>query len=176
MPIASDYRIGRSTGLCAATGQPLPPGAPCIAALCEQPSDQSLLRSDVSIPAWEAGFRPLGLIAFWRTTVQPSDAPRRLLLDDNTLLELFERLSQSTTDQRLAFRFVLGLILLRKKLLKYIGRTKSTSSADTRDIWLLQLKGAPEGSLPIEMIDPALGDEHVNELTEQLGQILNSEL
>ncbi|HWB20405.1 MAG TPA: hypothetical protein VG711_08915 [Phycisphaerales bacterium] len=192
MPLASDYRIGRSTGLCAATGQPMPPGEPCIATLCENPADDSLLRSDVSTLAWDAGFRPVGLIAYWRTTVQPPDAPRRMLLDDNTLIELFERLSQSDTNQRLAFRFVLGLILLRKKLLKYVGRTPASSAASkkslsaesasgqpapaSRDIWLLQLKGAPEGAPPIEMIDPQLSEDNLADLTDQLSQILNSEL
>ena len=70
----SDYHVARPTGHCAATGQPLEPGSPCIATLCENDEDDSLQRKDYSLEAWEDGARPEGLFSYWKTRVpEPTD-------------------------------------------------------------------------------------------------------
>ncbi|HBZ96351.1 MAG TPA: hypothetical protein DEO57_00735, partial [Phycisphaerales bacterium] len=56
----SQYRVSRSNGLCAATGEPIEPGSPCVAALCDD-EEAVLSRVDYSIEAWEANPRPAGI-------------------------------------------------------------------------------------------------------------------
>ena len=64
----SQYQVARPTGVCAASGEPLEPGGPCIATLCEAEEGDGFDRLDYSVPAWESGARPDRLFSFWRTT------------------------------------------------------------------------------------------------------------
>src|SRR5688572_25517206 len=78
----AEYQISRATGRCAATDEPLAPGAICVATLCERTDDDGFDRKDFSLDAWESGARPQGLFSYWKTVVPKPDAKPRLLLDD----------------------------------------------------------------------------------------------
>jgi hypothetical protein len=168
----TDYQVARSTGVCSATSQPLVPGSACIATLCERPGDEAFDRKDFSIEAWEAGARPEGLYSYWKTIVPAPDAKPRLLVDDTVLMDLFERLASDERPQRIAFRYVLGLILMRKKLLKFSGRQAQNAGSNER--WLLQTRG--ENSQTYEVVNPNLSDDDVRDLIDQLSEVLQSEL
>jgi hypothetical protein len=184
----TEYHVARATGRCAATGRALEPGEACIATLCDLPGEPGeargpgLQRRDFSLAAWESGARPEGLFSFWRTVVpKPSDR-RRLLVDDAVLMDLFERLAGDERPQRVAFRFVLGLILLRKKLLRFAGRTGDGPAGAPGHVrggeerWLMIPRGALPEDPPIAVINPHLSDDDVRDLTEQLSEVLQSEL
>ncbi|MCI0364698.1 MAG: hypothetical protein L0Y44_09945 [Phycisphaerales bacterium] len=172
----TEYHIARSTGRCSATGQPLEPGSACIATLCERADDEGFDRRDFSLQAWEAGSRPPGLFSHWKTVVAPPGAKPRLLVDDEVLFDLFTRLAADDRPQRVAFRFVLGLILIRKKVLKFTGRRLDGEV----ERWLLQPKSSSGGfesaRPPVELVNPRLADDDVRQLIEQLSEILQSEL
>jgi len=168
------YSISRATGVCAHTSTPLEPGTTCIATLCEREEDEGFDRFDYSLAAWESGARPKGLFSYWKTTVPDPNTKKRLLADDEVLLNLFERLDGDERPQRIAFRFVLGLILLRKKLVKLVGRQEKTG--DHLERWLILMKGEPSDATPTELINPELSEDDVRDLSEQLSEVLNSEL
>ncbi len=168
----TDYHVARPTGVCAVTGRPLNPGTGYVATLCERPQDEGFDRKDLSLEAWEAGQRPERLFSFWKTTVAPAGERARLLVDDEVLLDLFERLADDARPQRVAFRFVLALILMRKRRLRFRGRSGEGES----ERWLLTARGADPKLPPIEVVNPQLLDEDVRELTAQLSEILRSEL
>jgi hypothetical protein len=181
----TQYHVARQTGVCAATGEPIAPGSACIATLCEREGSDELVRLDFGLAAWEAGARPEGLFSFWRTTSQPPQAKRRVFVDDEVLLDLFHRLEGDDRPQRAAFRFVLGLVLLRKRLLRFEGRSTSWGAAGAGSAsagsaaperWLLRPRGADPSDPPIELVNPRLGDDDVRDITAQLGEILDGEL
>ena len=171
---ASDYQIARPTGLCAASGVTLEPESPCIATLCERAEDEGFDRFDFSEQAWEAGERPQRLFSYWRTTVPHPEEKKNPLVDDEVLLDLFTRLENDNRPQRVAFRFVLGLILMRKRLLKFEGRLSEGS--EKQEFWLMRAKGSDPDAEPMHVVNPHLTDDDVKELTDQLGEILQSEL
>ena len=133
----TQYSIGSATRRCAATDRELATGDRFVAALVQRPEEEVFERLDFSEQAWMDGTRPargLTLYGFWRGVVQEPGAKKRLLIDDQSLLELFEQSEDDlggaagtdgqvapTNSERLAFRFVLGLILLRKRLLVQEG-------------------------------------------------------
>lgn len=199
------YDIERPTGQCAYTGRVLEPGDEYIATLVEldlsQPSEGDrtatgatptglgLKRLDVSLEAWEQGSRPEHLFGYWRTTVPQPNEKRKLFVDNDILLNLFRRLEDAQEDDRLAFRFVLGMILMRKKLLRYDGTEKrqaedAEGNAVTQDWWLvtpkLDLSKGPLGKWNdagrMAMLDPHMDEQRILQVTEQLGQILEAEL
>ncbi len=171
----TDYHVARPTGRCAATGQPLEPGHACIATLCEQPDAEGLERRDYSAEAWADGLRPDGLFSYWRSVVPRPDDARGGLVDDEVLRDLFERLATDERPQRVAFRFVLGLILMRKRHLKFVGRVEAEEDGRP-ERWLMKYKGAEPHDPPIEVVNPRLSDDDVRDLTDQLSEILRSEL
>jgi len=177
------YHVARSTGVCAASGSRLEPGAECIAALAERPDDDALDRFDYSLAAWESGARPERLFSFWKTRVPEAGARQKLVINDDVLESIFERLAEDDRPQRVAFRFVLALILMRKRRLKYLDRRVE----DGVESWLLAPRGSAIAGVrggragddqpaPIEVVNPRLKDEDVRELTEQLSEILQSDL
>ena len=175
----TDYQIARATGRCSATGCVLEPGSTCVATLCElnDSSDEGFERHDFSMAAWEAGQRPQRLFSYWKTVVPRPDEKPKVLVDDAVLMDLFERLGSDERPQRVAFRFVLGLILMRKKQVKFIGR----EAKDGVEQWLLQLRSAEQpspGGAPtlLSMVNPNLSDDDVRGIIEQLSEVLQAEL
>jgi hypothetical protein len=169
--LTSSWDIGRFTGRCAVTGVPLEPGSPCIVALVEREDEPNmpLARMDFSEAGWSSGERPKGVIAFWKSTAAAPNEKRRGFVDDQTLLDLFERLGGDDRPHRVRFRFVLMLLLVRKKLLRVTG----TSSAGGVETWQVLPRGAAEGEAPSGVVNPKLDEAAMKEITEQLGEVLD---
>lgn len=168
------YEIGRPVGECAATGRQIAPGELFVATLCESDEEREdgttrtfFHRIDFSVDAWESGSRPERLVFYWRTVMPQPNEKHDPFVDDEILMNLFERLESDDDPQRMAYRFVLGLILMRKKQLRCV-RTEVKAN---ESIWFMRRKGdSPEAPL-IEMIDPKLADDRVREVADQLGEV-----
>ncbi len=168
----TDYRVAGPTGVCAATGRPLDAGAAYVATLCERSDEEGFHRVDYSLEAWEAGARPEGLLGSWRTTNAPPEPSDKRLIDDDVLLEIFERLADDDRQQHQAFRFVLALILMRKRRFKFAGRSRSGEV----ECWLMRRSGADPREPPTEVVNPGLSDDDVREVAARLGELFQSEL
>jgi hypothetical protein len=160
------YEVARPLGQCAICNQPIAPDQKFMAALIETPTGYQ--RADCSLDCWEK-FDRKDVVAFWQTTMPRPEQKKKLFVDDATLSELFARLADVTEPAKLAFRFVLGLILMRKRLLIY----DQTRKDGDREIWTVRLKGRDD---VLELIDPKLDENRMKEVSEQLGQILQQEL
>ena len=165
----SQYQVARSTGRCAATDRTFEPDEPCVATLCERETDDGFDRHDYAIEAWEAGHRPERLFSHWRTHARRTEERQRLLVDDDVLLDLFARLEDDDRPQRIAFRFVLALILMRKRLVRFEGTRTDTAGAE---IWMMRPKGQETA---VAVRNPKIADDDVRELAAQLSEILAGE-
>lgn len=172
-----EFKFSRPTGKCAATGRELQPGERCMTVLVETvgggATGDDMGRLDYSIEAWEGGSRPAeGTRVFgsWRTTVPESGEKPRRFIDDAALFDLFEQLGEATDRRRQAFRYILGLILIRKRLLVYEG-TRGSSL-------LVRAKGAEKDSEDVllwELVDPGLDDQTLAEASEQVEAVLSGD-
>ncbi|MAI66499.1 MAG: hypothetical protein CMJ26_01310 [Phycisphaerae bacterium] len=161
--------VSRPTGICAETGDGLVPNTQAMATLSEREEDEGFDRLDYSISAWEEGKRPKRLFSYWKYTVPDSEKKQGIMIDDAVIDDLFERLADEEQPQRIAFRYILALVLLRKRKLKLVGR----EDADEGEIWLLQCKGV-EGE-PVRVKNPGIAEEEIQDLSEQLGEILQGD-
>jgi len=201
---APTYDVERPTGQCTFTGRTLEPGEPYVAALVELDAETAeqlskagqrgaavlgLKRLDVSIQAWEQGQRPDKIFSHWKSTVPLPNQKKKIFVDDEVLMAMLRRLAETADPQRQAFRFVLCLILMRKKLLRYDGTIKrpvndAQGSTAEHEWWKvtpkLDLSKGPlgkwnEGEM-LEVFNPHLQDSQVAQVCEQLGEILEAEL
>lgn len=195
---APTYNIERTTGECAFSGRKLQPGEAYIATLIELDLDDPAVkqaggdasasgfkRQDVAMDQWEQGKRPERLFCFWRAVIPQPTEKKKLFVDDAVLYNLLLRLEDAQQPQRQAFRFVLALILMRKKLLRYDRTEKRTiAEGQTQEWWhvtpKLDLSKGPLGkwddSSRLAVFNPQMDDDQIQQVTEQLGEILEAEL
>jgi hypothetical protein len=169
----SGYEVSRPQGVCAVTGHPIGADEKFMAALRETP--MGFERLDVSMPAWP-DFDRKDVVAFWQTTMPKTEAKKKLFVDDEVLCQLFERLADVQEPAKLNFRFVLGLILMRKRMLIYETTRHEGAkdeSGNDRELWTVRFKGREDR---LDLLNPRLTEEQVGEVSQQLGEILNEEL
>ena len=170
---SQDYPIGKGTGVCAATGRRLGVGESFVASLVESDDSDELQRIDFSADAWDDGARPRRLFGFWRGVVPAPDARKHVLIDDDALLDLFEQLASATDDRRVAFRFVLCLTLVRKRLI--VCESTRAPRAGEPGVMLVRRKGdprPPDGPAFIEVIDPGMTDEAIDDVIQQFEAVM----
>src|SRR3989442_12430932 len=110
-----EYQIDANTRRCAATGRELREGERFYSVLLEEGG--KLLRRDFSNEAWQGP--PHGAFGFWSGRIPAVDELRRPPIDDDLLLDCFERLQEDSDPARLSFRYVVALLLMRRKRLKF---------------------------------------------------------
>lgn len=169
----SSFHIASATGVCRATGRTLAVGETYIAALVEPEASDDLEREDYSVEAWDGGARPgegRRLFGFWRATVPEPNATRKLLADDDSLMDLFEQLGEESDARKVAFRFVLALLLVRRRVLAVEGTRRGAIMVRPRGT-----ERPPKGPPLIEVEDPALDDETIAAVIEQMRAITGDE-
>lgn len=140
-----------------------------MAVLVERTADGTMDRMDFSEEAWDAGRRPdAGCKVFgsWRSMYQPGQAKRPSLVSDEELLDLFSETAEATEPRQLAFRYLLALILIRRRLLRCI-ESKAGSM-------LVLPRGASAGDpgAAVRVIDPGLDDTLIADAIEQVAKVV----
>ncbi len=161
----ADWTINKPLGECSGTGRAIEPGEEYFGALVE--TEEGLERRDYSVEYWEKE-KP-AVFCFWKSRLASPDEKKELFVSDEMLMAFFERLANETDPEKLNFRFVLALVLMRKRKLKY----DATKMDGAREIWSLRVVGERD---PVEVVNPHLDDEQIELLTSQIGQILQADL
>lgn len=153
------YELGRPTRRCAASGRELAVGESYVAALVDQDGAARPARLDFSLQAWSAEPRPISedrLIGSWKTTVHAHGERPKPILDDETMLELFE--ATADDPRRAGLRLVLALMLVRRRVLAHEGNRGSSM--------LVRVRGTPRADAAslIEVPDPGLDESTLTEV------------
>jgi hypothetical protein len=163
----ADWEINKPLGQCCGSGKRIEPGEDYYGALVE--TEQGLQRRDFSGAYWERDKPPV--FCFWKTRLAAPNEKKQLFVSDDMLMAFFERLANETEAEKVSFRFVLALVLMRKRRLKY----DSTKTEGDREIWRLRVAGAGDKDLA-EVVNPHLDEAQIETLTSQIGQILQADL
>ena len=158
----TDYEIQGPTRTCAATGRELKPGDPFHAVLVE--SDGRMVRTDYAADAWPGP--PPGAVAHWSGKVPAADKPRRPVVNDDLLLDCFDRLKGSADPDGLNFRYVAALLLMRRKRFKFEDVIRDDGGRD-----VLLLRDARGGAVH-QVADPRLTDEQVAAVQAEVFRVL----
>lgn len=161
----AEWEIEKSQEQCAGTGRQIECGEEYFAALVE--TEEGLIRRDYSVEYWESD-KP-EVYCFWKTRLPQFDEKKQIYIDDEMLMAFFDRLKEETLQEKINFRFVLTLVLMRKRCLKY----DSTKTEDGKEIWRLKRMSDKQFD---EVVNPHLDDEQIEQLSSQIGQILQVNL
>ena len=114
--------------------------------------------------------KPEGCVAHWMR-VQPDQEARGVALDPETVLQLCDALGERDDAEAEAFRYVLALALLQRRIFRQL-RMEHT---DGRDCLVLAQKGMPDAA-PRRVIRPLLTEEDVARIAAELAEVLDGEL
>ena len=160
-----EWQINKSQGQCFGTAQPIAPGEEFFAALVEVAD--SFERRDYCCHYWNE-HRPQ-VYCYWKSRYPDPNEKKQLLIDDDMLMAFFERLAEETDPDKINFRFVLTLILMRKRKLKY----DSSRTDGSDEIWTLKVTSEKRS---VDVINPHLNEEQIEQLSSQMGEIMQVDI
>jgi hypothetical protein len=157
----TDYQIQPHTRRCALTGRALQPGEKFYTALVEEGAQ--FVRKDYAGDAWQGP--PPGAFGYWCGKVPAHDGAKLQRCDDEMLIDCFTRLEGDADPSRVNFRYVVALLLLRRK------RFKFEASHQQDDLEILRLRCAQTGACH-EVINPRLTEDKMAAAEHEVFQVL----
>jgi len=166
--MAREYDIAKAAEHCCKCEREMAPAEEFMAALVD--AGETFRRDDFCLACWEArdAESDAALFSVWRCRAPEPEKPQRQLVGNEALMDMFEKLGKSEEPAKLNFRFVLALMLMRKKLLVYVG---SAAAGDGRETWTMHWKNRDD---PIAVVNPQLDDDKIAQVAEQLGALFET--
>ena len=161
----TEYEISGVTRVCAATGRELKPGDRFYGALVDEGG--KFVRKDYAADAWSGP--PPGNVADWSGRVPAADKPRKPVVNDDLLLDCFDRLKGSNDPDGLNFRYVAALLLMRRKRFRFEDAIRDDAG---RDVMLLR---DARGGAVHQVTDPRLTDEQITTVQAEVFRVLGWE-
>jgi hypothetical protein len=156
-----DYQIQAHTRRCTVTGRELKPEERYYTAL--QDMGDRFVRHDFSSEAWTGP--PAGTFSYWCGRVPALNEPDKPRFDDNALEECFQRLEDAGEPGRVNFRYVVALLLIRRKRLRF------EHSVEEDGVEKLQVCNVRSGARSL-VVNPQLADEQMAEVQAEVFRVL----
>src|SRR5579862_6650616 len=124
-----EWQIAKASPCCQNCAKAFEAGQAYFSILLQAGS--ALSRQDFCTACFEQ-HRPADIYYFWKTAVPDADAEetrRKPALDPELVLDFLRKLEGDSAPQRAAFRYILALMLARKKVLIANGRKTDTAGA-----------------------------------------------
>ncbi len=124
-------------------------------------------RADFCAGCWD-GEKAGEFFSTWKSCVHDEAEDQRPLarrIDAETIYDMFRRLEGQADPAQQKFRFILALMLMRKKRLRFTGVADSPRGEH------LVLEDRDEG-ITHKVLDPGLGEEEVDSLRGQIDRLL----
>lgn len=156
-----DYQIQPPTRRCCATGRELRPGERFFTALVE--SGSHFERHDYAPEAWAGP--PPGAFSYWFGKVPSTAGHQKPKFDDDLLEECFQRLEDANEFGRVNFRYVLALLLIRRRRLRF--EESRYEHGEERLILF-----CPRSGRRYEVVNPRLGECEMKETQDEVFKVL----
>ena len=163
--MATDFEIQGPARICTATGRELNPGDRFYGVLSDE--DGKFVRKDYAADAWQGP--PPGSVAFWVGRIPATDKPRKSTFNEALLVDCFDHLAASTDPNRQNFRYVVALLLMRKKRLKFEDARRSADGSH-----VLVVRDARTGAR-LEVADPRLSEAEIEAVQTEVFRVLGWE-
>jgi hypothetical protein len=137
----ADWKVERGTRRCAVSERPFEPGETYYSALLED--EEGFRRQDFCAAAWQEQ-DPAAFFSFWKTRLPEEgeeERPQRRFIDTDVIYTFFTRLRDAASEEKQTFRYLLALILIRKR---YLRLEEFTRGADGREYLVVHDRRAEE--------------------------------
>jgi len=171
MPVDRDYKIGASTRTCHSCGREFAAGDAYYSALVEAgpEAEEMFVRRDFCPDCWRPDRD--AYFSFWKTRVSEPPPARQAgprLVDLGRLMQLFEHLAEADREEARRFRYVLALVLMRKKRLRLVS-SRRVAGRRGEELTLRE-----SGSRRRHIVAcPVLSEDEIRSVTDRLGDILD---
>ena len=162
----TDWKVKKHRSVCALTGKEFAPGDSFYSVIIED--KKFFVRKDICESAFNDELRQQAF-SYWRSSVPvpENDEPKHKLIDAATLLAFFARLVDSANAEHSGFRYLLALLLLRKKILtlkdiEFEGKIER--------LILIQRKTKTEYRID----DPGLSEAEIVDLKKRISSLFES--
>jgi hypothetical protein len=163
-----EWKIAKPGEGCAECKAPFKIEQAYYSALVQTP--ESLQRLDYCADCFQQK-RPENVYYFWKS-VRPDpendtrNKVRKPVLDIDFVTDFFKRLEDDNGPQKVAFRYILALMLARKKVLIAEGKSKDASG---QDVHIFREK---RGGQSHKVFEPSLSEEEIASVSTELGTLL----
>jgi hypothetical protein len=160
----TQYELAAPARVCAATGRELKPGERVVSVLTDEGG--KLVRREYAPDGWPGP--PSDAVAHWHGKVPTAEA-KKPAVNDPLLFDCFDHLAGQTDPSKVHFRYVVALLLMRRKKLKFedVKRT-----ADGGEVLVLR---DTRGGKRVEVPDPRLSETEIASVQAEVFQVLGWE-
>jgi hypothetical protein len=123
------------------------------------------IRSDYCDECWNSN-TPSESFYFWKSVYAPKKK-KKVFVDDEVLMDFFSRLEEEDSEGKQNFRYLLSLILMRKKLLEFADVCKEGNT----EYLILRNKNERE----FRVLNPHLKKEALEEVKNQMMDIMHQD-
>lgn len=176
-----EWNVSKGSGQCTSCERVFQEEEFFFSTLCLE--TECLLRKDFCLGCWsdgttavsspaesattdKKGQNPEGFFSFWKTRMPKKEEPRRRIVDNAVILNLFSRLQGVTELWAKNMQYVLGLFLLRKKLLKL----KEQGKDEQGDFVCLY---SPEEDKTYQVYNSNLTEEEIEKINNDVLRLLD---
>ena len=145
---------------CSRCGRDFSPEDEYLSALFEE--GEGFHRLDYCAGCWQGP--PTGSFAHWRGRVPAKEERPPRFVDDGELVELFARLGGTVEPRQAAFRYLLGVLLVRKRVLRLVRSGGGGGEG--------MVVEEPGGAARYEVAFPVLTASELATVSAQMGAVL----
>lgn len=172
---AEKWDVEKGAGACASCGREFVPGDVRRSGLYAE--EGALVRRDYCDGCW--GERTPAEFSSWQTVVpEPEEVEdkrrsRAKLIGADTLFDILRDTPDSTDPQKTRFRFIIALMLMRRRKLKLvsIARRKAPDGSGMRDALVLKRTGRGQKQA-FEIADVKMSEEEMGSAQDEVGALL----
>ncbi|HEX4592394.1 MAG TPA: hypothetical protein VH120_20860 [Gemmataceae bacterium] len=158
----TDYQLSAPTRRCHLTGREFRPGERYMAALVEEAG--RFVRRDFAPDVWSGP--PENAIGHWAARIPVAgETPKRPPIDGDLLAECFDRLDGATEPNQVQFRYVVALLLMRRKRFQFEDVHKDPAGET------LLLRDTRSGERHL-VADPKLTEEAMAAVQDEVFRVL----
>jgi len=153
----TDFDIAAPARACVVSGRELRPGDAVISVVADDAG--KFVRTDYAAEAWSGP--PDGAIAWWASRIPTSAKPQKPTYNEDVLLDLFRHLAEAADPQRVSFRYVVALLLMRRKRLKF----EDLKKVNGQDVLIVR---DVRSGVRYDALDPRLDEEAIVSVQDEV--------
>lgn len=165
---ANEWHISKSGKNCHICQNLFETGETIHSCVEENLDDLPITRMDFCEKCW-SGRDKKKVYTNWKTIKSKETNKKPLIVDNEVLLNLFERLKESESARNQSYAYLLSLILMRKRVLVF----EDVQVIDDEEYMIMNFRTKREGEVnQVKVLDPQLSLEEINALNDDLNKLI----